>query len=376
MHVPTRIVFGGRSGAPFALIASTAATTVMFAATPFLIAPIASRYGVGEGTVGLISVVQVGAFAIVNFVFPRLVRPSGRLLRLAALILLVFNTLSVVVTVFPILLVLRFVAGAAAGVATWLAWTSAMQHATALPSIAATGPVTALVAAPALSVLSEHGDRAVYLALAVVTIPAVVFVAPVPGRRRRRGVISASRSNRILLLALAGLTFFGSSLYINESIVARDIHGLTPLAASVAFSLNALGGLIGARLSTRHRIPGWFAASIGLGALVTVVGPTPMFYVGLFWWGFAFWMAVPGVLQMLVDRSLEPTERAGDGQGVMAVGRSLGPALGGVFVDQGALVPLAVVAATGIALSGATVVAVKEGRERLPPSDPGTLDQQ
>jgi predicted MFS family arabinose efflux permease len=101
-----------------------------------------------------------------------------------------------------------------------------------------------------------------------------------------------------------------------------------------------------------------------------------MFYIGMTWWGFAFWMGVPGVLQMLVDRSLEPSERAGDGQGVMALGRSLGPALGGAFVDAGALVALAVTSATGIAIAGTTVIGVKEGRDRLPPTDHRTIDQQ
>lgn len=251
-----------------------------------------------------------------------------------------------------------------------------MRRKTTMAPIAATGPVVALVGSPLLSLLSERGDQAVYVALAVVSIPALVLIAPVTGRKRRRGVISASKSNRVLLLALGGLTFFGSSLYINESIVARDIHDLSALAASIAFSLNALGGLLGARFSSRHRHPGWFMISIGLGAFLTVFGPVPLFYVGMFWWGFAFWMSVPGVLQMLVDRSLEPAERAGDGQGVMAVGRSAGPLLGGVFVDGGSLTTLAIVAATGIGVAGATVVGVKQGRELLPPTDPATIDQR
>ncbi len=376
MHVPARILYGGRSGAPVALIAATAAVTAMFTATPFLIAPIAARFEVSEGAVGLVSVTQVGAFAIANFVLPRLVRPNGKLLRLAAVTLFVFTVASVYAPGYGALIGLRLVAGGAAGCITWLAWTTAMQRATTMAPIAATGPVTALVASPILSLLSEHGDRAVYWALAVAAIPAFVFVAPVAGRRRKRGVISASRSNRVLLAALAAVTFFGSSLYINESIVARDFHDLTPFAASIAFSLNAFGGLVGARLSTRHRHPGWFMVSIGLGALATVFGPLPLFYVGMFWWGFAFWMAVPGVLQMLVDRSLEPSERAGDGQGVMAVGRSFGPLMGGVFVDAGSISSLAIVAASGIAAAGGTVVAVKQGRELLPPTDLGTIDQQ
>jgi predicted MFS family arabinose efflux permease len=59
----------------------------------------------------------------------------------------------------------------------------------------------------------------------------------------------------------------------------------------------------------------------------------------------------------------------------MALGRALGPALGGVFVDAGALVALAVTSATGIAVAGNTVIGVKEGREHLPPTDDRTIDQ-
>ena len=251
-----------------------------------------------------------------------------------------------------------------------------MRRRSSMSSIAATGPMAALVGAPLFAILAGWGDQGIYAALAVAAIPAAVLWAPVAGRRRARGVVSGSRSNRILLTSLFGLTFFGSALYINQTIIARDIHGLTSLASSIAFSMNAAGAIVGARLSTRHRHPGWFLASIGPAALLTVIGPTWLFYLGMTWWGFAFWMGVPGVLQMLVDRSLEPSERAGDGQGVMALGRAAGPALGGAFVDAGALVALAVTSATGIAIAGATVIGVEEGRDRLPPTDNRTIDQQ
>jgi DHA1 family inner membrane transport protein len=374
VQVPATIFYGGRSGAPVALVAATAATTLMFSATPFLLAPIAERYGVSEGLAGAVSIAQVGAFAVANFVMPRLVRPSGRILRVAAAVLLVFNLLSMAPSVFGILVGFRLVAGAAAGTMAWLAWTSAMKRSGSMSSIAATGPVVALIAAPVLSVLASFGDRSVYAFLALAAIPATLLIAPVSGRRRTRGVISRSRSNRVLLASLAAMTFFGSALFINQAIVARDVHGLSAFASSIAFSLNAAGGLLGARLSTRHRHPGWFLASIGPAALLTVVAPVPFFYLGMCWWGFAFWMGVPGVLQMLSDRSLEPSERAGDGQGLMALGRASGPALGGFYIDAGALTALAWTSAIGLTLSGASVVGVKEGRDRLPPTDPRTVD--
>jgi MFS family permease len=374
VQVPTTIFYGGRAGAPVALIAATAATTLVFTATPFLLAPLSVRYGVSEGVASAVSIAQVGAFAAANFLLPRLVRPSGRVLRVAAAGLVIFNTLSILPSEFAILVALRLLAGASAGTMTWLAWTSAMKRTDSMGSIASTGPVVALVAAPVIAVLASHGDRVVYGLLAVAAVPAALMIAPVSGRRRVRGHISRSRSNRVLLGALGAMTFFGSALFINEAIVAREIHHLSPLASSIAFSLNAGGGLVGAHLSRRHRHPGWFLASIGPAALLTVVAPA-FFYAGMVWWGFAFWMGVPGVLQMLSDRSLEPSERAGDGQGLMAVGRAGGPALGGLFVNTGSLDGLAATSAIGLAVSGLAVVGVKEGRERLPATDPRSIDQ-
>lgn len=372
MQIPSRIVYGGRRGAPVALIASTAAVAFMFAATPFLIAPVADRYGVSEGIVGSISIVQVGAFAVANFVLPRLVRPNGRILRIAAIALVVLNVASAVPEVFAVLVVIRLGAGVAAGTMTWLAWANAMKRSRSMGAIAMTGPIVALVTAPLMAVLSDSGDRIMFLALGLVAVPAAVFIAPISGKRRARGLVSGSRSNRVLLGSLFLLTGFGSALFINLSIIAGAVHELTPVAASIGFSLNAAGGLAGARLSGRHRYPGWWLASIGPATLLTVVGSAPVFYAGMLWWGFAFWMGVPGVLQMLVDRSLEPSERAGDGQGVMALGRAVGPALGGAFVDRDAFVGLAVTSAIGLTITGLSVVAVKEGRDRLPATDPRT----
>ena len=376
MQVPTRIAYGGRSGAPVALIAATAAVTTMFAATPFLIPAIAGRYAVSEGAVGAISVAQVGAFAVANFVLPRVFRPSGKALRLSAGVLVILNIASIAPSWFPILVALRLVAGFAAGAMTWLTWTNAMKRKRSMAAVASTGPATALVAAPLMAIAATYGDQLMYGILAVVTIPAVLLFAPITGRKRARGVISASRSNRLLLGALGALTFFGSALFINQAIVAREIHGLSPLMTSLAFSLNAAGAIIGARLSTRHKFPGWMMVTIGPAAILTVHGPPAFFFIGMAWWGLAFWMAVPGVLQMLVDRSLEPAERAGDGQGVMALGRAFGPAMGGYFVDTGGLGILAVISGIGISASGLTVVGVKQGREMLPPTDPRTIDQK
>jgi len=355
------------------VVAATVAVALMFAATPFLIAPIAVRYGVSEGAVGLVSLAQVGAFATANFVLPRLTKPTGGILRISAAALISLNLLSIVPGAYAILVVIRVFAGFAAGAMTWLAWTDAMQQRSSMSAITSATPIAVLIGAPVLSVLATLGDRPVYLLLALTTVPAALFFAPILGERRRAGTVSKSRSNRVLMAAMWALTFFGSALFINQALVARDIHGLSPLAASIAFSLNATGGLVGARLSTRHRHPGWWLASAGLAAWATVNGPTVMFFIGMAWWGFAFWMSVPGVMEMISARSLKRSERAGDTQGLMAVGRALGPAMGGLFVDASALVALSWVSAIGVTTAGAMVIGVEEGRERLPPTDPRTL---
>jgi hypothetical protein len=144
-----------------------------------------------------------------------------------------------------------------------------------------------------------------------------------------------------------------------EAVAATEVLGMSPTVASLAFSLNAAGGLVGARLSGHHRRPGWLLASSGPAAFLTIAGSSPLwFFIGMTWWGFAFWMGVPGVLQMLAARSLG-TGRAGRG-------RAGAPLIGGAFVDAGAVTALAATVRAGLILSGGLVIAVQEGRERLP----------
>jgi predicted MFS family arabinose efflux permease len=370
---PVRSLYALRPGAPVPLLLAAVSVTAMFGATPFLIPVIAERYGVTDGFAAAISVVQVGVFALVTLTFPRWLAPSGSLFRLAGVVFLVANVVSAGLSDFSILLVTRGVAGGAAGVLTWITWADAMRTPRSLAAISSVGPLTALVAAPVLAGLAQLGDRAVYLALALVSVPVALLTlhdaAVKPGKRQ----VSGSRSNRILLFALFLLTLFGTSMFVFEAVAARDLLGLSPVAASLGFSLNAAGGLLGARLASRHRRPGWWVASIGPAVFLSVAGGHPaFFFIGMAWWGFSFWMGVPGVLQMLADRSNEPGERAGDSQGYMAIGRTIGPAIGGAFVDASSFVSLAAVAAIGITVSGGIVMAVEEGRDNLPPTAPPT----
>lgn len=368
---PTRSLYAIRPGAPLPLLLAAIATALMFGATPFLLPALAEHYTVSEGLASSISIAQVGVFALATLVVPRLVAPSAGLLRVAAGVLAAGNLASGFAPSFFLLVLVRGVAGGAAGILTWLMWLDAMTDPRSLASISSVGPLTALIGAPVLAAVAQHGDRAVYIALAIVAVPAsaarLTTSLGKPGRR----TVSRSRSNRVLLGALFLLALFGASLFVFAAVAARELLAMSPVAASWGFSLNAGGGLLGARLAKRHRRPGWWLMSAGPAAFLAISGGNAvLFFVGMAWWGFAWWMGIPGVLQMLAERSLVPGERAGDAQGVMAIGRSIAPALGGGFADAGAYVALAAVAGAGLTAAGMIVVGVQEGREHLPPTEP------
>ncbi|MEX2279993.1 MAG: MFS transporter [Acidimicrobiia bacterium] len=374
MFAPIRSLTAFTRGTPPALLASAAAVTFMFAATPFLIAEIADRYGIGRGDAGLYSTVQVGAFALTTVLIPRFAQPSVSVFRAAVGVLVVANLSSIVAPGYLALLGTRVVSGAAAGTITWLGWAAAMETRRSLAAMSAVGPVAALVAAPVVGLLVGLGDAAVFAAIAVVALPVMFLRVPAFGTRPVPGERSGSRSNRVLLGALFLLTCSGAGLFVYLTVIGVERLGMTPFEASLGFSLNAAAGFVGARLSGRHRRPGVWLATAGPAAVLSVLGGSVLwFYVGLAWWGLAFWMGLPGVLEMLAARSLRPDERAGDAQGLMAFGRSAGPGVGGVLVDGGSFEGLALAAGIGLTMSGLIVVGVQEGREALPPSDLRTV---
>ncbi|MDH3470004.1 MAG: MFS transporter [Acidimicrobiia bacterium] len=353
------------------VLAGAVAVAMLFAATPFLIPEVADRFDVSVGTAGLLSVAQVASFAATTFILPRLAAPSVRIFLIAAGVLAVGNGVSALLTAFPLLVGVRAVAGGAAGALIWMAWSDAMQAPRSLAAISAAAPLTVLLSSPLIAALSAHGDRAIYAALAIASAPLLLMRPSVTVGARPTRHVSRSRSNRVLLGALVLMTFAGASLFIYESVAARQQLGLTPLATSLGFSLNAAGGLLGARLSGRHRRPGLWLASAGPAAALSIAGGHAIFFfIGIGWWGFAFWMGVPGVMQMLSARSLHPAERAGDAQSAMAVGRALAPLLGGAFADADAYTTLALVSGAGLTVAGLSIAGVQEGRDRLPPSDP------
>jgi MFS transporter, YNFM family, putative membrane transport protein len=371
VFAPIRSIYALRANAPVAVLFASAAVTAMFTATPFLIPELADGFDVSAGRAGLVSVVQVGAFAIATMVAGRRLPVTAASLRWSVIGLGLLAVASAYAPSFPVLLALRAAAGSAGGAVTALIWADAMREPARMGGVSVIGPATALIGGLGFGLVAAPlGYRGMYIVLAAVCIPGAALSAELAAVEGERIRPSRSRSNRVLLLGLFLLTLSGASLFVYEAVIAADA-GIAAWVVAVGFSMNAAGGLIGARLERLTRRPGMWLAATGAGALITVVpGGAVAFLAGMTWWGMAFWMGLPGVMRMLSARSLEPGERAGDAQGWMAFGRALGPLAGAPFVDGAAFTALAVTAASGLVVAGAVITGVQWGRAVLPATTP------
>lgn len=373
MFAPIRALVSLRPGSAVVLVVGAVSVSLLFAATPFLIPLVAVRYDVAVGTSGLISTAQVAGFAVTTFVAGRWWRPTRSKFVVAALLGVLFNAASAVSTDFELLLALRVVTGAAAGVFTWLAWADAMRDQTAMRRVSAVGPVSVLVGAPLLAWIgSVWGAQGLYWALAGVSLPVVSMrprFAPMERRGRRR--MSPSRSNVVLLGALGLLTMAGSSLFVFAAALATDEIGMGAVAVAVGFSANAAAGLAGAWWRRRPQLAWpWLLAVAVSAAMLVAVQTEVTYYLGMLGWGFAFWMAVPRVLTSIAEWSLVPEERVGDAQSLMAAGRSVGPAVGAVLVGAGSFARLGWFSGTGLVAAGVLVGVVElYRRDREGPRD-------
>jgi len=229
--------------------------------------------------------------------------------------------------------------------------------------IAAIGPLTVLVGAPLLAWIgSVGGDRALYAFLAFTPLAATLIPVEIEGSPlEERGRFSPSRSNLVLLGALGLLTMAGSAFFVFMGAFASAEVGLGEVALSLGFSVNALAGLVAARMRRRPvwAWPWMVGVTVSVVAIAMVPAPAA-FFAGMAGWGFCFWMSVPRLLNHVADWSFVPEERVGDAQGIMALGRSVGPAAASLLVGHGHFGGLAVF--TGVGLAGATgLVGAVEG---------------
>ena len=332
---PARALGAIKPTASPGLLLSSSAIAATFTATPFVIAEATDRFGVGIGVAALLSTAQVAGFTVANLVGNRRFHASASLARVNMAVFALANLASAFTPWFPLLIALRTVSGSAMGLLTWIAWADSATDGKRRGEIAAIGPLAAAIAAPALGLLAGAGGlSAMYGALAVVagvgllrpTHVAANEISKVRNPIQTPGV-------RWVLLAMGLTTGAGSAVFVFARVIAQDNLAMTGFATSIAISINALAGIPSARFAGRRRFPGVWITLTGICAfLLTQATASWQFTAILAVWGLSFWSATPEVFSLLADRSVYPSDRVGDAQAVMAMGRVLGPTLGGVVI--------------------------------------------
>ncbi|MGA7097878.1 MAG: MFS transporter [Acidimicrobiia bacterium] len=336
MALPLRLIQSVRPQASPGVIAGAAVVAAVFAATPFLLPDVSTRLDVPVGLTGLLSTAQVASFAIASFLAGRLFRPGRRLHYGGLLIIALAGFMAALATNFPLLIVSRAVSGLGMGTLTWVAWADATRFARGLGEVAAVAPITAMVASPVLAWLIElDGYRLAFAALGALALLAMALPVDFGQLPRVGRTVSRSRSNRWLLVALFTLSLGGSSVFIFSGATGTSLVGLSPLTVSWALSLNALAGVVGTRVTApRGQSWLWLVATALAGLTLGTLGVPWVFFISMALWGFAYWVAVPAIFALLAERSLVPSERIGDAQALMAMGRVFGPVIGGIAVGS------------------------------------------
>jgi predicted MFS family arabinose efflux permease len=340
----------------------------VFTATPFLIPDIATRLDIPVGLSGLISTAQVGGFAVATFLAGRLLRPRRRFHFGAIGVVAVSTAASAATTNFALLAGSRLLAGAGMGILTWIAWAEAARFPRGFGEVAAVAPVTTTIASPLIGWLIERGGYSwVFWFLAGFAVLAGTFSVDFGDLAKVGRQTSGSRSNRLLLACLFLLTTFGSAVFIFSGATGAALQGLSPVEVSWAFSVNAVTGVAATRMVASRRTGGLWLTGSALSALVIgLVSSKLVFFAAMAVWGFSFWIGVPAVFRLLAERSLTPAERVGDAQALMALGRVVGPLIGGTAVGAGEFARLSVVGALGLGSAAGGISAVELYRAKNP----------
>jgi len=334
-QAPVRLLVALRPSVSTGVLVSTAVSTVVFSATPFLVRGVALDFGVDLGTVGIISTAQLGGFSLATWLAGRLLRPRRRTLAVAIVLGVVANLLSGLVGVFGLLVLLRLLSGISLGLIAWIAWAEAFGDSQRTGDIAVIGPIVGTIASPVVAVLIDRaGVDALFFVLAGLFLVPLALVhstrlnalpPPEHGQRHR-----PTRAAAAILVCLGLMTTGGSAVFVYAGVIGQDNVGMSALAVSLVFAGNAIAGVPSARYRGTRKLPGlWIMVTAACALLIGVFNEPAVFWIALTLWGFSFWMAVPGAFALLAERSRYPNERAGDAQSVMAAGRVVGPLVGG-----------------------------------------------
>lgn len=363
MQAPIRALAAIRPREHPGLLLGTAYATAVLSVGPFLLPAVADRYDIGLGLASLSTAGLLAGFMAGSFGAGRLLQARGRVLGLAVMLSLLANGACVALPPYGVLVGLRAVVGVATGVITWFAWSQVFGDDHRMGEIAVIGPLVGLTTAPVAAGLADaFGPGGIYAALAATAlVPLAVsrrsgrsapeLLTPVRQRAERH---AATADARRVLACLGLLTLGGSAVFTYGAVIATENTGLTTQAIAAAFSANAVAAIPSARWTGRRGPSGlWLLGCAGAAVVVGTVRVDAVFVAAIAFWGFAFWMGVPGAYALLAARSRHPEERAGDAQAVMAAGRVVGPLAGGVLLDLDGPATLGVVGGAVMALGGA-----------------------
>lgn len=333
-QAPLRLLLTLRPKIPVGVLVATAVSTVVFAATPFLVKGVADDFDVAVGQVGLISTAQLAGFMLTSWGAGRFLRPRRRMMVIAVVLGIVVNLLSALTPWFSALLALRFVSGISLGLIAWIAWAEVFGDDDKTGDVAVIGPIVGTLASPVVAALiDQEGVDALFFMLSALHVVPLAFVGSTrfqavqrPRHERHR----PTRAAAAILVCLSLMTLGGSAVFVFAGVIGQDDVGLSALAVSLVFSANAIAGVPSARYRGPRRLPGfWMLVTAACAIALPIWHHPAVFWIALPMWGFAFWMATPGAFSLLAERSRYPSERAGDAQAVMAAGRVIGPLVGG-----------------------------------------------
>ncbi len=359
MQIPVRLSAAFDSRRSLGVLLALAFASVVLLSTPFLIPEIADAYDVRVRIAAFVGVTQLSGFAFGSWGSGRWLRPTRSVLVGALALAIAVNLGSALLPPLSVLLAFRALSGVSIGVITWFAWSRAFADAKVMSHTAVVGPLIGVVATPLIAMVAEwRGAAGLFVTLAVLPLGAMFFSdsIPTPERRARGERHRATSAARTVLGALTLFSLGGSSVFTFGVVIAGRELGLSAAIASIAYSLNAIVSIPAAGWTRRRGIPSaWMIVTAAAAFLLATSFNEVVFFGSMMLWGFAYWMAIPEVFNVLADASAFPEERAGDAQAMMAVGRVGGPLLGGFLLDGVGNAALGIVGA-GLMLSAAAAV--------------------
>lgn len=339
-------------------------STLVFGATPFLLELVTDEYGVSLVAASFIGVGQLSGFVVGSWGAGRVLQPRRRVFVAALSLALATNLLSAALPPFWVLVGLRFASGVALGLIAWFGWVQVFGEKKGMADIAVMGPLAGIAAGPLVATFAVAGPSGVFLMLAgAAAIPLVLNRGTVDrGTNVQKGERSAPVPEAVIILAALGLfTLGGSAVFQYAVLIGTGKAGLSVGTVAAIFSANAVAGIPSARWPWHRGRPGLWFILIGCCALgLTGTTNAVVFGVSVVAWGFCFWMATPGVFSVLAERSVNPADRAGDAQAVMAVGRIFGPLLGASMLEPFGATTLGFVGGGLMFVAGATVLLVEK----------------